>query len=139
MCVCMCMYVYVCMYVCIYLYIYIYMYTPIYIYIYIYIYIHLALSLSLYIYIYTHVHVTNGWPRRVARCDPARRCPTFRSQRHAECGRKLTKLTRTPQRIPHACQYIPIPTGYSAEGGAVGGGVQWMGVVLHSKTAYNRM
>ena len=27
--------------------------------------------------------------------------------------------------------------GYSAEGGAVGGGVQWMGVVLCSKLVYN--
>ena len=29
--------------------------------------------------------------------------------------------------------------GYSAEGGAVGGGCSWRGVVLYSKTAYNRM
>ena len=34
---------------------------------------------------------------------------------------------------------ITVGIGYSAEGGAVGGGVQWMGVVLYSKTAYNIM
>ena len=28
-------------------------------------------------------------------------------------------------------------TGYSAEGGAVGGGWQWMGVVLYSKLVHN--
>ena len=27
--------------------------------------------------------------------------------------------------------------GYSLQGGVVGGGVQWMGVVLYGKTAYN--
>ena len=45
---------------------------------------------------------------------------------------------------------IPIPifsspagvaaaVGYSSKGGAVGGGVQWMGVVLSSKIAYDIM
>ena len=29
--------------------------------------------------------------------------------------------------------------GYSAEKGCSGRGVQWMGIVLYSKTAYNRM
>ena len=29
--------------------------------------------------------------------------------------------------------------GYSSKGGAVGGGVQWMGVVSYNDTAYNIM
>ena len=29
--------------------------------------------------------------------------------------------------------------GYSLQGGAVGGGVQWMGAALYNKTAYNIM
>ena len=36
-------------------------------------------------------------------------------------------------------QLCPPVSGYSAEGGAVGGGLQWMGVVLHNTTAYNTM
>ena len=30
-----------------------------------------------------------------------------------------------------------ITIGYSSKGGAVGGGVQWMGVVLYNKLVYN--
>ena len=39
----------------------------------------------------------------------------------------------------YVCMYVCAPMGIHQRGGAVGGGGQWMAVVLHSKTAYNIM
>ena len=44
---------------------------------------------------------------------------------------------RLPRDLVDLLRRIPDNVGYSAEGGAVDGGVQWIGVVLYSKLVYN--
>ena len=79
-------------------------------YIYIYMYMYVYTYVYIYIYIYTHYS-------------------------HIMYIHMIYNVLRT-----EACNSLPeTEPGYSAEGGAVGGGVQWMGVELYSDIVCNIM